>query len=322
MKRKIKWVCWSVLFLAMFVSGCVAPGDADITPLLWRATNGSGQTVYLFGSVRAVHYSAYPLPEFIMDAFERSDYLAVEIPLPILLYFADEWEAARSKLVYQDGRTIVDDIGSELYERAVAVFTEMGILGFIVHCFEIDYKIPLFWWMEMTAMAMRFMFNEAGFAYWNNVAEYFEFRAETREREMGIFEILPIERQIEILTELPIEFYIYSLEAIINMVEDGSFGLFIRENATLFREAYEAWKIDDERFDGTSGIEGNMIKAFEEEWRETVTAQRDSERERRIGYIIEEGKNAFVVVGMEHIVGEGGIVDFLVRKGYTVEIIR
>ena len=53
--------------------------NGGITPLMWRVTSPAGQSIYLFGSIHVAEESIYPLPGFIMDAFDSSEYLAVEI---------------------------------------------------------------------------------------------------------------------------------------------------------------------------------------------------------------------------------------------------
>jgi len=95
-----------------------APNDTDANsgdpyalgvPLLWRATSPAGQSIYLFGSIHVGNAELYPLPDFIMDAFHRSDYLAVEFNLNEM--DEDLMMAIGLMQFYLDGRTIVDDIG-------------------------------------------------------------------------------------------------------------------------------------------------------------------------------------------------------------------
>lgn len=48
-------------------------------PLLYKVTDGDGNVIWLFGSIHVGRDDYYPLPEYVLDAYEGSDALAVEL---------------------------------------------------------------------------------------------------------------------------------------------------------------------------------------------------------------------------------------------------
>lgn len=92
------------------------------TPALYKVTGENGAVLYLFGSIHATDYRAYPLPDYVMQAYEESDYLAVECDITD---YAAQGELA-AKMLTSDGTTIADHIGQETYEAAKSFLTKQG----------------------------------------------------------------------------------------------------------------------------------------------------------------------------------------------------
>jgi len=68
------------LFLLLLLStSSFAASNAD-KPFLWRVTSQNA-TVYLLGSLHAATIDMYPLPDALYTAFDKSNYLVVEIDI-------------------------------------------------------------------------------------------------------------------------------------------------------------------------------------------------------------------------------------------------
>ncbi|MCL2404897.1 MAG: TraB/GumN family protein, partial [Defluviitaleaceae bacterium] len=88
----------------------------DEIPLLWLVTAPHGQTMYMFGATHHGTADFYPLPDELMDAFRRSDYLAMETPLDVTIR---DWDIP---IVLEDYMS--EEQRQELRHQAMAIFGE------------------------------------------------------------------------------------------------------------------------------------------------------------------------------------------------------
>ena len=164
MKRLLAWLL--ALVMCFILTAC-GPGTSDesvppteiheqetetptvsqsstVTPLLYRVTDDSGNTIWLFGSIHVGRENYYPLPDYVLDAFESADALAVEADIVAFEKDLGLQMTALSHLVYRDGSTIKDHISLELYEKAVEILKACGedayVMGEIV---KSDNKIEI-----------------------------------------------------------------------------------------------------------------------------------------------------------------------------------
>jgi len=269
----------------------LSQGDEQ-APLLWRVATSSGHEVYLFGSIHIGSAGWYPLPDFIMDAFYSSGYLATEVDVD-----SGRPVSASSPWRFEPGRLLTDYISTELYERAVAFLTEhepgFNPLGLTV------YK-PLYW-MSMIAQVS---FDEAGLTGVYGIETVFMQEAE----RLGI-DILSLERSAE---QLDI-YYGLSIPLQVAMLEDS-----LDKDRTL-QELFtlsELWLVGDEQ-----GLEERQASVFYAEYIEAVLRQRDLGIADTIERYLAEGMNVFVIAGIDHMIGEGSIVDILLKRGHAVELV-
>jgi len=332
--RGIVSLILSVLLVLSLLSGCaqspvdVTP-DADDTsvtditeatdvedveddmplgvPLMWRVTSPDGQTMYLFGSIHVADDEIYPLPDFIMNAFNASDYLAVEVDL--LAFENDELaqQALALSLMYSDGRTIVDEIGEELHERAKAVMAELDLDLEGMPLEILDLFKPSFWVTMLTAEAV----ERAGMSEEFGLDKFF--LIEAAERGMEILEIESVEAQIEMFVGFSAPLQIFLLEGALN----------VDEVAAYLRELYSMWKQGDRQgIEALANSESEEMDELAEEYWDALLTQRDLIMVEVARRYMAEGKNVFYVVGLLHMIGENGIVEQLIQHGYIVELVR
>ena len=148
MKKLLAWL----LILTMCVSliGCEKSekdGTAQTTgstPLLYKVTDESGNVAWLFGSIHVGREDYYPLPDYVMEAYNSADSLAVEYDV---IAFQENPQAAASlltEMMYLDGTTIADHIPQDLYDRAKAAME-----GLNMYLPQYDYVKPCGWWSDM-----------------------------------------------------------------------------------------------------------------------------------------------------------------------------
>lgn len=310
--RKLTKIFMVILGSLFILGGCErAPryAEVEITPLLWRATAPNSQEMYLFGSIHAADSSIYPLPEFVMDAFDRSDYLAVEINLLNLGRGNEPWRRELyARLTYQDGKTIVSDMGEQLHNRWTNIFEEHAFFRQFRNG-ALDGYMPGIWYTRLIGIINGRVALEAGLSFEYGLDMYFLRRA-NRRRDMEILELESVELQARVLKEgLSTEFYIYWLEEMAAQFEEGDMEHMVYEAI----EIYTVWKSGDEE-----ALAYIFLEELTDEWQYAILTSRDIDMTQRARELMAEEKKVFVVVGAGHLIGEGSIIDLLIQEGYDV----
>ena len=303
------------ILVTLLLTGCVtaylddyaAEPKTDITPLMWLVTSPGGQTMYLFGSIHAAAEDLYPLPAFIMDAFHRSDYLAVEVDLLSLGELSIEEQMALLALqMYTDGRTIADDIGPELHEKARALLAESE-LEFPLELYD-RFK-PIMWY----SFLLHIVLERSDITGEFGVDLHFLHLA--AERRMEVLEVESAMEQMEILTGLSIPLQAAMME---DMLEDLDRAVY------ELNEMYRLWKQGnaEEMYAFSISQFNRLGPELAAEFYDAILTQRDIlMTETARGYMA-EGKKVFFVVGLLHLLGEGSVVDLLIQAGYDVALVR
>ena len=306
---------FALLFVLLFTSGCAQEPQelrepSNITPLMWHVTSPEGQTMYLFGSIHAATEDIYPLPTAIMDAFNSCDYLAVEADQNS--YNGIVREHINKKALYEDGKTIVDEIGSDLYERAKEALFDFGMEGWLARDVLVSHKTlddfkPYMWEELLTIPSsdMSEISRELG------LDEFFI--AEARKRRIDVLEIEPRGWVYEVMNTFSTPLNVFLIETAINTQS-------IESHRLAFEEIYDAWKQGDaQRLNELVFSREDMPEELKEEYFNAIYIVRDVGMVEAAVRYMDEGKTVFFVTGAGHMVREGGIVDSLRERGYTVE---
>jgi hypothetical protein len=286
------------------------PAPSDITPLFWRVTSPDGQGLYLFGSIHAGTEDIYPLPDVIMEAFNSSDFLAVEVDM--VAFEADVVALAEMSLrmMYTDGGSIADEIGEVLHARASLLLADLmpeleaqlGV-GFPIELLD-GFK-PYFWMQLFTAVAI----ERAGLSFDYGLDVFFLNQA--KERGMEIIEIESAMEQIDMLLG-------FSPPLQAELMEGH---LKVDQGADALRGLFAAWRRGD-RQEIEEWLEADytsLTPVLMDEYLNSMLTQRDLGMVAAAERFMAEGKKVFYVVGLAHMIGENGIVEQLTRNGYTVE---
>ncbi|MDR0889371.1 MAG: TraB/GumN family protein [Oscillospiraceae bacterium] len=310
-----------LLLLAMLITLCscsvftkqspseTEPEELTATPLLYSITTADGATLYLLGSIHATDDRAYPLPDYIMDAYAESDYLSVECD--ILAFETDYTAQAQMVKMFlcETGKTTADYLGQELYEDAKAFLSERGDYNQIY-----DMYTPAFW----LSLIENALLEETDLDTDDGIDLYFledahKNNKEIREVESAMF-------QFEMLTGFSDELNRWLIEDYIKNAAEG-----IEATNALYEhwlrgdEAEFAAFIQDDA--DTSELTPEQLALYEE-YNTAMLVDRNIGMADKAEEYLAGGGTGFFVVGAAHIVGEGALVDLLTQRGYTVNRIN
>ncbi|MGZ3417794.1 MAG: TraB/GumN family protein [Polyangiales bacterium] len=265
------------------------------TPIFHRVTSDTA-TVYLLGSIHVGKKALYPLPRAIESAFEKSDSLVVEVRLDPMATLKTAKILADAR--YPSGDSLRNHVDGKTWSLlAKDPPMPLGML---------ERMQP--WTVSLTVLAVDL--KRAGFEPDAGIDKHFMDEADQRSKP--VIGIETVEDQLALLSGLP---------------ED--------QQATMLREALEEGAKVGEQIDGLAtawahGDEITLEKKLREDWQkpeyQTLFKKMFTDRNDKMtaaidGYLKEKGTR-FVVVGAAHVVGEGGIVDLLKKRGRKVERVR
>lgn len=289
--RDIRLILTLVLLLAL--SAARSLGAQERT-LLWKVSEGD-KSIFLLGSIHYLRKENYPLNQAILDAFDASDRLVLEIDLQNTPAGAAQ-RLTLEKAVYRDGSNLAQNVSQETYQLASKRAAELGIDMQVVQPMK-----PWFVAMTMLAVKLQRMGLDPKLGVDHHLAERAKRDGkptsglETLEFQLGIFDQLSKREQELMLRETAGE-----LERIDKNVKD----------------IVESWlKGDGDR------LAALLLAGMRQypELQQKLVIERNRRWLDQIAKLVEQGSNAMVVVGAAHLVGQEGIVDMLKARGLSVE---
>ena len=276
--------------------------ESVCTPVLYKVSAENGAVLYLFGSIHATDSRAYPLPDYVMQAYEASDYLAVECDVNAFSKdFAAQKELA-AKMVLMDGTTVADHLGQDVYAAAKSFLSSRG------EYFQIyDSYHPAMWMSLMEAAVVDMCGLDAN----NGIDMYFLTLAAQEGKQ--IREVESVEYQYNVLLG-------FSDELLSLIVGDSAQDPQAQADGTL--ALYEDWLAGDEEkliAQFNEQPEDAAEAALYEEYQQALVTQRNLQMTDTAEEYLKQGGTGFFVVGAAHILGDGACADLLAERGYTVE---
>ncbi len=285
------------------------PETGSAAPLLYRVSDKAGNVLWLFGSIHVGREDYFPLPGYVMNAYNGSDALAVEFDL--VAYEKDL--AAQIKtaqaMVYTDGTDITDHISEELYGKAVSIMEGAGLYNA-----ALDYCLPVMWYSTINSLMMM----EADAQTDLGIDRYFLELAKKEKKE--ILEVESAQFQMELLAGLSQQLQIYLLDSIVQ-----AYGMPAVMKMSL-KLLMDAWASGNEAsltlyLNQASEIPQEEAQLYEE-FNNALVVTRNEAMTQWAEDTLRSGREVFMVVGAAHIVGEGALAEKLRELGYTVEIVR
>jgi uncharacterized protein YbaP (TraB family) len=277
-----------------------------LLPLAWSAAAGGGErhclwavrgehnTVYLLGSVHMLSAADGALPRVMIDAYEKSTSLVMELDLNDPGVEAALGSAVESTML-PEGESLRDLLKPALYAQFMARAAPLGLQPELA-----DRLQPWFAALLLEQMTLA----NSGFAADAGVDMQLAHRAqadhkpivalETVAEQLGYFARLPMAQQVDFL------------------------GTTLREldqEASQTAAVVRAWQNGD-----TAELERLMREetARSPELYRVLTTDRNRKWLPRIEALLHDGHDHLVVVGALHLVGAEGLVELLRRRGYVV----
>ncbi len=284
-------------------------GKGTSTPLLYKVSDGDGSYVWLFGSIHVGREDYYPLPDYVMDAYNDSKSLAVEFDA--MAFEEDTMAAYRAlyKLAYLDGTTISDHVSQDIYEDAVEILKENGAYNK-----ALDVYCASFWYNMISGI----MYEKMGVDTENGIDMYFLNLAKKEDKEIIDVESAEIQYGMiadfsedlqEILLESAVQSYYIDTDEMqreLDMLMDAWVKGNSRELTKLLNSESDSFESDYER-------------ELYEEYNTAMIVDRNIYMADFAEDALEDGETIFICVGAAHVVGEGAMADLLEERGYTVE---
>jgi uncharacterized protein YbaP (TraB family) len=288
--------CWLVVAFAV-----VGVSLAQADPLLWRVSDAtSHRSVYLFGSIHFGQSSMYPLPDNVMSHYQDAESLVVEVDL--LASQPDEMAALLSKYGRNaDGVNLSSLLQADDWLRFEDICRRQG-----VSAERFQHMQPWLAAIQLTAIQMR----ASGYSEAYGVDRYFLGLAKRADFQKPIVELESLQSQLSIFSNLSQQEQVLFLRQTLDEYEAGS---------DYLSKVAEAWGQGDK-----AQLEQLIIGAFSDaDAAQAMYQVIFTERNRRmlasVTELLGEGREAFVVVGVGHMVGEDGLVQQLRARGFRVE---
>lgn len=282
------------VLLAMLWLGAAAHVRADEKSLLWKVSKGSS-SVYVLGSIHYLRSENYPLKKAILDAFETSKRLVLEIDLN-----ATSGQAAQrlmlEKALFRDGTSLPQNISAETYQLAAERATQLGIDMGIFNPMK-----PWFAAINLIAIKLKAL----GLDPRRGVDQYLAGEAKRRGKPISGLETL--------------DFQIGLLDQLSKQNQETMLRETVSELDLLDRnidEIVRSWA------DGDEAVLAKLLLAGMVEFPEIhqkVIVERNRRWVPEIEKLLEQGSGALIVVGAAHLVGRDGVIEMLKTKGYSVE---
>lgn len=307
MKRKSIFLIITIFTLIVF-SACdkkeIVKEDNEITPLFYKISDKNNTTIYLLGSIHAADDTIYPLNDTIMNSFNDSDYLAVEVDTLSLQNNFDLSLKLAEKMMYNDSTTIKNHIGDELYNKMVNFLKEKKSYSSLYD----NYK-PVFF----ESLFENLIINDAMLKSESGIDMYFLSLAS--ENNKKILEVESAEFQYNLLLNTPLELDKIMIEEYIDNYD---------LNVSQMKDLYELWKKGDKEQLENILINSESQNVTEEEkklmenYNKSLIIDRNYGMANVLENYFEKKQNVFCVVGLGHVIGDEGIINLLQKRGYDV----
>lgn len=286
------------------------PDSKKITPLLYKVTDDKKNTIWLFGSIHVGKEYFYPLPDYVWDAYNNADALAVEFDMTEFESDMDAQMEAIQKLIYLDGTKIDDHLPEETYTKAVEILTELDVYNSLL-----DYYIPYMW----ATIIDNELVSKCGLDSELGIDMHFLNNAYENDKE--IISVESAEFQYNMMANFSEELQVILLEESLECYSD--LDRYKDDMATLLT----LWENGNEKdFSEYLYAEGEFESKHEEalykEYNDEMVVKRNLSMTDFAEDTLKSGKEVFICVGAAHIVGEGGMSGQLKDRGYTVEIVK
>ena len=286
--------------------------SGDATPLLYKVTDDSGNVVWLFGSIHVGEKYYYPLPDYVFDALNGADSLAVEFD--IIAYSEDQTAAVEMLYAFANpnGEKIKNLIDEDLYKKAKKILKDNGLYNVYM-----DYYMPILWSQLIDEILYEEIGVKTDLGVDRHLLEY------AYENNIEILDVESAEYQYNMMANYSMELQEFLLkESIANLEE------YIDEYEEYLDEMMYIWAKGDEKAmekllsEDEFEFETKDEEKLYEEYNNAMIVVRNKNMTDWAESALKSGKEVFICVGAAHVVGPGAMAEMLAQRGYKVEIVR
>ncbi len=280
--------------LLLLTGSTAASADSAGHPLtLWRA-EGLSNTVYLLGSIHLLRESDHPLPTAIYAAYDEAEVLVMELDMDDLDPAAMQ-QLFNESGVLQDGTTLRDLMGDELYAEAEAAAEAMDI--------PIDLLAQSEPWLAAVTVEMLALYR-IGFNPMLGIEMHMTSKAVKDGKPIEGLE--EAEQQLQFLDGLSLE---AQRDMLLQTLEEGA------NMGETIDELILAWRNGD-----VDTLETGLLESFAEhrELHDALVTQRNIRWVEQIGALLDDEDDYLVIVGAMHLVGDVGVPKLLADKGVQI----
>lgn len=277
------------------------------TPAMWKVTDPeTGNVLYMLGTMHMITEDTFPLPDYIMNVYDKCDGVAVEVDTSEILGDMNKLQDFYSKLVYTDGTTVKDHISDETYEKLKKYMTDNYMYNEVMDSYTAGY-----WASQVEAVSVTSIKKVDV----NGVDARFIEMAHKDSKE--VISIENIDIQVDALTAASDELADYMISGTIDKALDMP--TYTKE----FAEEYDKWASGDiDALDFESEADEELPSELEDdfaEYADIMLYNRNGGMAEKAEEFLKNGKNYFFMVGAAHFAGDKGVDDILESKGYKVE---
>ena len=294
----------AALLVAAYVASAVAAApavearqDAPRRGLLYEIRT-SANTVYLFGTLHVGKPELYPLSRQTNLALEASERLYLEVSLTDATSVNVDTAAAA---MYGDGTTLDQKLPAALMEKVSARLARYQFPQ------EVALKMKP-WMLGQTLLLLEAKRR----GYDPELANEFYLMDYARAAHKEILGLETLSEQFAIFDRMPQAQQQAFLEQTLSEIEDSRF-------EARLKAMVDAWANADARaLEAELQSERTQDSVFAGILLPRLIDDRNRVMADRIADIARSGPKSFVAVGALHLVGKGGIVELLRRRGFTV----
>ena len=278
------WACLMVLI--------ASPSISDTA--VWKIHKG-GNTLFLGGTIHVLANSDYPLPPQFDQAYAQSEVVVLEADINAL-NDSQSLPQLMSQLIYTDGRTLSTVLSSETYAALERYANSKGLAIDLL-----DRMKP-----GMVAMTLIAMELQSHGLHGVGVDKFFLNRADSDGKPLIFLEL--VEDQLKFLAEMgegqEDELVNYNLKELQHLPE-------------TLADMKSAWRSGD--LDKLESLFLDRLKTEFPDTYQDLVVTRNQNWEPRILNMLKSPPVEFVLVGTLHLVGDDGLIEFLISQGYSVE---
>ncbi len=294
MFTRFAWrICAALLLAAYALSGAQAQESSGqfTQGLLWRIEKIGVAPSYLFGTIHIDDQRVTTLPDPVRRSFDSTRTFTMEVSLD-----STNLLALSSRMVYDDGRTLADATGPELYRQIMPIMEQHGVP---------ESLLPVFQPWAVTLMLE---------APPQNSIEVLDFKLYqmAQEQHKPIYELESADEQIAVFTDMSEADQIVLLKDAVENYRDIPQQTEQLVQAYLVRDLARMWKISQESTGDTAGLT-DANQRFERK----LLDDRNVRMAERMRPQLQQG-GAFVAIGALHLYGERSVLALLQRAGWKV----